>query len=45
MTNSVANNGNPFGSADYYVNKNRILGTGIDVWEYEAVIHTMVSQY
>jgi hypothetical protein len=36
MTNSVANNGNPFGSADYYVNKNRILGTGIDVWEYEG---------
>lgn len=36
MTNSVANNGNPFGSADYYVNKNSILDTGIDVWEYEG---------
>lgn len=36
MTNSIGNNGNPFGSADYYVNKNKILGTGIDVWEYEG---------
>ena len=36
MTNSVANNGNACSSAGYYVNKNRILGTGIDVWEYEG---------
>ena len=30
MTNSVANNGNPFGAADYAKNRNRILETGID---------------
>lgn len=36
MTNSVANNGNPFGSADYAKNRNRILDTGIDIWEYEG---------
>ena len=34
MTNSVANNGNPLGSADYA--RNRILNTGIDIWEYEG---------
>ena len=34
MTNSVANNGNPFGSADYAKNRNKILNTGIDIWEY-----------
>lgn len=28
MTNSVANNGNPFGAADYAKNRNRILSTG-----------------
>ena len=33
---SVANNGNPFGSADYARNRNRILNTGIDIWEYEG---------
>lgn len=36
MTNSIANNGNPFGAADYYVNKDKILGTGLKVWEYEG---------
>lgn len=36
MTNSVANNGNPFGAADYDKNRDRILSTGIDVWEYEG---------
>ena len=36
MTNSVANNGNPFGAADYAKNRNRILETGIDIWEYEG---------
>ena len=36
MTNSVANNGNPFGSADYAKNRNKILNTGIDIWEYEG---------
>ena len=36
MTNSVANNGNPFGAADYAKNRNRILSTGINIWEYEG---------
>lgn len=36
MTNSVGNNGNPFGAADYYVNKNKILDTGLNIWEYEG---------
>ncbi len=36
MTNSVANNGNPFGSADYEKNRDRIADTGIDIWEYEG---------
>ena len=36
MTNSVANNGNPCGSADYARNRNRILNTGIDIGEYEG---------
>ena len=36
MTNSVANNGNPFGAADYAKNRNRILSTGINTWEYEG---------
>ena len=34
--NSVANNRNPFGSADYAKNRNRILSTGINTWEYEG---------
>lgn len=36
MTNSIANNGNPFGASDYLLNKNKILRTGIDVYEYEG---------
>lgn len=36
MTNSVTNNGNPFGAADYYRNRNKILNTGMDIWEYEG---------
>ena len=36
MTNSVANNGNSFGSADYAKDRNRILSTGINIWEYEG---------
>ena len=31
-TNSVLNNENPFGSADYAKNRNRILSTGINIW-------------
>ena len=36
MTNSGGNTGNPFGAADYYVNKQKILDTGVEVWEYEG---------
>ena len=36
MTNSAANNGNPFGAADCAENRNKILATGIDIWEYEG---------
>lgn len=36
MTNSVGNNGNPFGAADYYTYKDKILDTGLEVWEYEG---------
>ena len=43
MTNSVANNGNPFGAADYAKNRNRILSTGINIWEYEG--GTIVAQW
>ncbi len=36
MTNSVANNGNPFGACDYAMHKQEILDTGLCVWEYEG---------
>ena len=36
MTNSVANNGNPFGASDYKKNKEKLLETGITVYEYEG---------
>ena len=36
MTNSVANNGNPFGAADLAENKDDILDTGIQLLEYEG---------
>lgn len=35
MTNSVANNGNPFGAMDYKNNKEKILNTGIKILEYD----------
>lgn len=38
MTNSVANNGNPFGSMDYYMNRDDILETGVQVLEYDGGI-------
>lgn len=38
LTNSVANNGNPFGAGDYKRNKNKILDTGIKIYEYEGGI-------
>ncbi len=36
MTNSVANNGNPFGAMDYYVNKEKLLGSGVSMLEYDS---------
>lgn len=36
LTNSVANNGNPFGASDYLKNKDRLLDTGLNIYEYEG---------
>lgn len=36
MTNSVANNGNPFGAGDYRANFDKIRATGIQLLEYEG---------
>lgn len=36
MTNSVANNGNPFGAADYLAHKGEILATGLQILEYDS---------
>ena len=36
MTNSVANNGNPFGAGDYKTHKQEILDTGLSVLEYDG---------
>lgn len=36
MTNSVANNGNPFGAMDYQKNREKILGTGVHILEYDG---------
>ena len=36
MTNSVANNGNPFGAGDYQANFDKIRATGIQLLEYEG---------
>lgn len=38
MTNSVANNGNPFGAMDYQKNKEKILKTGLNILEYDGGI-------
>lgn len=35
MTNSVANNGNPFGAMDYEKYKGKILDTGVEILEYD----------
>ena len=35
MTNSVANNGNPFGATDYDMNKQKVLDTGVHILEYD----------
>ena len=36
MTNSAANNGNPFGSMDYAKNRKEILETGVGILEYDG---------
>lgn len=36
MTNSAANNGNPFGASDYTLNKGKLLDTGLTIYEYEG---------
>lgn len=36
MTNSVANNGNPFGAMDYEKQKGKILKTGVQILEYDG---------
>ena len=36
MTNSVANNGNPFGAMDYQKNKEKIRATGVEILEYDG---------
>ncbi len=38
MTNSVANNGNPFGASDYQKNKGKLIETGLQIHEYEGGI-------
>lgn len=38
MTNSLANNGNPFGAMDYQNNKKKVLDTGIQILEYDGGI-------
>lgn len=38
MTNSVANNGNPFGAMDYQKYKVEILETGVEILEYDGGI-------
>ena len=36
MTNSVANNGNPFGATDYHLHKPQIVDTGLQILEYDS---------
>ena len=36
MTNSIANNGNPFGAMDYRAHKKDILATGVNLLEYDS---------
>lgn len=36
MTNSVANNGNPFGAADYLAHRAELLDTGLRILEYDS---------
>ena len=37
MTNSVANNSNPFGAVDYQVHRQTLLDTGLQILEYDRV--------
>ena len=36
MTNSVANNGNPFGAMDYQAHRGELLDTGLHILEYDS---------
>lgn len=36
MTNSIANNANPFGAMDYMVHKKELLDTGLQILEYDS---------
>ena len=36
LTNSAANNGNLFGAADYRMNRDKLLDTGLTLYEYEG---------
>ena len=36
LTNSAANNGNPFGASDYLLNKERLVDIGLHIYEYEG---------
>ena len=36
MTNSIANNGNPFGAMDYWAHKDKVLDTGVQILEYDS---------
>ena len=36
LTNSAANNGNPFGASDYLIHKGRLVNTGLNIYEYEG---------
>lgn len=38
MTNSIANNGNPFGATDYKLRKEELINTGLDILEYDSGI-------
>ena len=36
LTNSAANNGNPFGASDYLLHKDKLMDTGLTIYEYEG---------
>lgn len=45
MTNSAANNGIRLDSADYALNRDKIVDTGIDIWEYEGCFLISWKEY